>query len=105
VREPLPVVVRAAESTESRGRLYHRARDRGHAATILRHATRRRLTQHLALGSEAPIPEIVHAVAARTGRRTDEVHDLLAPATVANDSALADLGRRLLQLEDEVRPR
>ena len=105
VREPLPVVVRAAESTESRGRLYHRARDRGHAATILRHATRRRLTQHLALGSEAPVPEIVHAVAARTGRRTDEVHDLLAPATVANDSALADLGRRLLQLEDEVRPR
>jgi hypothetical protein len=97
--------VRAAESTESRGRLYHRARDRGHAATILRHATRRRLTQHLALGSEAPVPEIVHAVAARTGRRTDEVHDLLAPATVANDSALADLGRRLLQLEDEVRPR
>jgi hypothetical protein len=44
-------------------------------------------------------------VAARTGRRTDEVHDLLAPAPVANDSALADLGRRLLQLEDEVRPR
>jgi hypothetical protein len=44
-------------------------------------------------------------VAARTGRRTDEVDDLLAPATVTNDSALADLGRRLLQLEDEVRPR
>ncbi len=55
--------------------------------------------------SDAPMSEIVHAVAARTGRRTDEVHALLAPATVANDSALADLGRRLLQLEDEVRRR
>jgi hypothetical protein len=98
-------VVRAAESTESRGRLYHRARDRGHAATILRHATQRRLAEHLALRPEAPMPEIVRAVAARTGRRTGEVHDLLAPATVTNDSALADLGRRLLQLEDEVRPR
>lgn len=105
VREPMPVVVRAAESTESRGRLYHRARDRGHAATILRHATQRRLAEHLALRPDEPLPEIVRAVAARTGRRTDEVHDLLAPATVANDSALADLGRRLLQLEDEVRPR
>ena len=71
VREPMPVVVRAAESTESRGRLYHRARDRGHAATILRHATQRRLAEHLALRPEAPMPEIVRAVAARTGRRTE----------------------------------
>ena len=105
VREPLPVVVRASESTESRGRLYHRARDRSHAASILRQASRRRLAEHLALRSDAPLPEVLHAVADRTGRRTDDVHDLLAPAAVPNDSALADLGRRLLQLEDEVRTR
>ncbi len=105
VHEPLPVVVRAAESTESRGRLYHRARDRSHAATILRGATRRRLGEQLALGSDAPLHEVALAVAGRTGRRADDVHGLLAPDSVTNDSALADLGRRLLQLEDEVRTR
>ncbi len=105
VREPLPVVVRASESTESRGRLYHRARDRGHAANILRRATQRRLADQLALRADAPLHEVVTAVADRTGRRTDELHTLLAPDTVTNDSTLADLGRRLLQLEDEVRTR
>ena len=105
VCEPLPVVVRASESTESRGRLYQRARDRGHAATILRRATQRRLAEQLALRSDAPLHEVVPAVAARTGRRTEDLQQLLAPDTVTNDSALADLGRRLLQLEDEVRTR
>ncbi|EYR62692.1 hypothetical protein N866_05845, partial [Actinotalea ferrariae CF5-4] len=36
VSEPLPVVVRAAETTIGRGRLYRRARSRGHAAAALR---------------------------------------------------------------------
>ena len=36
VREPLPVVVRAIETTESRGRLYRRAGDRARAAAVLR---------------------------------------------------------------------
>ncbi|MCW2795587.1 DUF4350 domain-containing protein, partial [Nocardioides sp.] len=36
--EPLPVVVKAIETTRSRGRLYRKAGDRGHAATALREA-------------------------------------------------------------------
>src|SRR5690606_24859502 len=36
VAEELPVVVRAAETTRGRGRLYRRARSRGHAAAGLR---------------------------------------------------------------------
>lgn len=102
VREPLPVVVRATETTESRGRLYHRARDRDHAGTILRTATRRRLADLLALPPDAPVPEVVVAVAARTRRDPHEVHRLLTPARVATDSDLAELGRQLLRLEDEV---
>ena len=43
VTEPLPVVVRAAESTRSRGRIYHRTSDRQHAAAVLVGASRRRL--------------------------------------------------------------
>ena len=39
--EPLPVVVRAIETTRSRGRLYRRADDRAHAAATLRSADTR----------------------------------------------------------------
>ena len=38
--EPLPVVVRAVETTRSLGRLYRRAGDRGHAAASLRRSAR-----------------------------------------------------------------
>ncbi|HEX6336426.1 MAG TPA: DUF4350 domain-containing protein, partial [Jiangellaceae bacterium] len=38
VTEPLPVIVRAAETTEGRARLYRRGRARGHAAATLREA-------------------------------------------------------------------
>lgn len=41
--EPLPVVVRAAETARSRGRMYRRADDRAHAAAALRAAARRDL--------------------------------------------------------------
>ena len=51
VVEPLPVVVKAVESTRGRGRLYARVRDRPHAAGILRAATRRRLAARLRLGA------------------------------------------------------
>ena len=39
VTEPLPVVVRAVESTRSRGRIYRRTQDRQHAAAVLVRAT------------------------------------------------------------------
>lgn len=103
VREPIPVVIRAAEATRSRGRLYHRARDREHAAVILRRATRHRLGEWLALPSDAPWYLVADAAAARAGRPVDEVRSLLGETSVPDDSRLADLGRQLLRLEDEVR--
>lgn len=102
VREPLPVVIRAAESTESRGRLYRKTRDRDHSAAILRQATRRRLAGQLAVRADAPVPDLAVAVAGRSGRDLDDVRRLLSDAPVPNDSALADLGRQLLRLESEV---
>ena len=53
--EPLPVVVRAVETTRSLGRLYRRAGDRGHAAAVA--APRPRgpgCAERLRLGSAAP---------------------------------------------------
>ena len=40
VTEPLPVTVKAIETTQSRGRLYRKAGDRAHAAQALRRAAR-----------------------------------------------------------------
>ncbi|THJ07386.1 DUF4350 domain-containing protein, partial [Nocardioides sp.] len=47
--EPLPVVVRAVETTRSRGRMYRKSRDRAHAAQGLRSATCAALAARLRL--------------------------------------------------------
>ena len=69
VREPLPVVVRAIETTESRGRLYRRAGDRARAAAVLRSGTADRLARRLALGRGAgPAAAGARRAARATGR-------------------------------------
>ena len=103
VTEPLPVVVRAAESTRSRGRMYHRTNDRQHAAAVLVEASRRRLTDLLRLPRGTDLGVLVTAVAVRTGRDPRAVHELLAVPLVGKDSQLVELGQRLNQLENEVR--
>ncbi|GAA4674222.1 DUF4350 domain-containing protein [Nocardioides nanhaiensis] len=109
--EPLPVVVKAVETTLSRGRLYRRAGDRAHAATALRTATRRRLTARLGLDRrEATVtgtdPDaLVRRIAEHTGRESDAVAALLgagaAPPTT--DRQLVQLATDLHTLEEEVR--
>ena len=107
VREPLPVVVRAASSTESRGRpLTHRNRDRGHAGQLT--------PGHADAAPAHPAPRSrLRGADPRDRARRGRPHPVAVPTRsttcshpppLANDSALADLGRRLLQLEDEVRP-
>jgi uncharacterized protein DUF4350 len=103
VTEPLPVVVRAAESTRSRGQIYHRTRDRQHAAAVLVEASRRRLTEVLRLPRGTSLEGLVLAVAARTRRDPRAVHEMLAVPLVGKDSQLVELGQRLTQLENEVR--
>lgn len=101
--EPLPVTVRATESTRSRGRLYHRAHDRAHAATALRTALLADAARHLGLGAATP-GTVAEAVAARTGRHLDEVATLLLdPAPPATDAALTQLATDLATLDREVR--
>ena len=107
VTEPLPVVVRAVESTQSRGRIYRRTGDRQHAAHVLVEATRRRLLETLRLPRDTATATLVAAVAARTGRDEPAVHALLtappAGPTMTKDSRLVELGQSLLELENEVR--
>lgn len=103
VTEPLPVVVRAIETTESRGRLYRRAGDRGRALAVLRADTQRRLTTYLGLGPSTPVHEVAHAVADATGRPVDAVLAVLDGGPPTSDDALLQTADQLASLEEEVR--
>ncbi len=103
--EPLPVVVRAVETTRSRGRMYRTADDRGYAAAALRTAARRRLADHLRLGRGASEADVVTAVARQTGRREAEVGTRLSSQgfVPTTDQGLVQLAQDLTQLDREVR--
>ncbi len=103
VREPLPVVIRAVETTESRGRLYRHARDATRAALVLQDATRTRLAGYLGLPARGPADPLVRAVAAATGRPVLEVGSLLAGPPPSTDAQLLGLAAELAALEEEVR--
>ncbi|MEU6134514.1 DUF4350 domain-containing protein [Nocardioides sp. NPDC047086] len=101
--EPLPVHVRAGETTRSLGRLYRRSGDRTHAASTLRQAARTRLARRLRLGRHATPEAVVRAVVQHTGRPDLEVSALLTDAPIQNDQDLITLANALAALEEEVR--
>lgn len=103
VTEPLPVVVRAAETTEGRGRLYRRAHDRGRSVDILRAGTSRRLARRLGLGRAAVDPDaLVDATSRATGLETDHVRQILLGPVEDTDAALIRCAQQLTDLEDKV---
>lgn len=102
VVEPLPVVVRAAETAEGRARLYRRARAVDHAANELRRATIRRLLPMLGLTTEAAV---VEQVAERTGRSGADVQAVLYGPPPVTEQALVQLADALDELTNEVRTR
>lgn len=104
--EPLPVVVRAVETTRSLGRLYRRAGDRAHAAAALRRSARSRCASRLRLGSRFDPAGLVREVARRTGRPETEVAQLLDPPPgdpgPTTDRDLIHLAQALAELDREV---
>jgi hypothetical protein len=104
VTEPLPVVVRAAETTRGRGRLYRAARSHGHAGAALRAGAADRLARRLGLPRSADAPAVIAAVARAARRDETEVRDLLYGPPPTSDAGLETLARRLDQLESEVHP-
>lgn len=103
--EPLPVVVRAVETTRSRGRMYRRSGDRGHAAGALRRAARADLASRLGLDRRASTAEVVEATARQTGAQPSQVATLLDDTTYtpATDHDLVALAQELARLRKEVR--
>jgi hypothetical protein len=103
VNEPLPVIVRAVETTESRGRMYRKSRDRTRALAVLQQATRRRLATSLGLSATSPISNVAAASAAVSGRDYLDVLRLLESPAAHDDSSLLQLANTLVALEKEVR--
>jgi hypothetical protein len=105
VAEPLPVIVRAAEATEGRARLYRRGRVRGHAGTALRDASSARLRSRLGLPRDTSSQALADAIAGRTGQPPAEISTVLAGPPPSDDGALVELADDLDRLEQEVRTR
>jgi hypothetical protein len=102
VAEELPVVVRASETVEGRGRLYRSRRARDRAASALRTATMQRLLPRLGLGAGAPAPAVVTAVAQRSGADANFVSYHLFGPPPASDTDLLQLARALDEIERQV---
>lgn len=102
VAEPLPVVVRAAETVEGHGRLYQSRRARARAADALRTAVISRAGPAAGLPVGASREAVIAALAPRSGRPPGRVAELLYGRAPESDQALVDLARDLDQFEREV---
>lgn len=101
VPEPLPVVVRAAETAEGRARLYRQARARDRAAATLRTATVRRLARRFEAVGGTP-EQLADRVAEATGRPAAEVRGTLLGPAPTDDASLVRLARALDEIEHDV---
>jgi uncharacterized protein DUF4350 len=102
VAEELPVVVRASETVEGRGRLYRSRRARDRAAAALRTATLHRLSPRLGLSAGSSAPAVVTTVAQRTGTDPGFVSYQLFGPPPGTDNDLLQLARALDELERQV---
>ncbi len=99
VGEPLPVVVRAAETQEGRARLYRQFHTRARAASTLRTSSLRRLAARLAAPPGTTPEQLVVLVAASTGRNQYEVGQTLLGPAPESDGALVALADQLDAIE------
>jgi hypothetical protein len=102
VTEPLPVVVRAAETAEGRARLYRRAGATDHAATALRRSTIDKLIPLLGLTSDATPEAVADRAADRACRDASAVRTILCGPPPVTEQALVDLADELDRLAEEI---
>ncbi len=105
VAEPLPVVVRAVEVVEGRGRLYRQGSARASAAAALRTGALQRLLPALGLGratntddTERGAAVLAQTVSVRSGWPVEAVRRLLYGPAPADEVALVNLAGELDRL-------
>ncbi|RAV09134.1 hypothetical protein DQP55_17960 [Mycolicibacterium sp. GF69] len=102
VAERLPVVVRASETVEGRGRLYRSRRARDSAADALRTAALQRMRPRLGLGADNDPTAVVQAVCAHCGVHPQTVARILFGPPPGDDAELVNLARELDNIERQV---
>ena len=102
VAEQLPVVVRASETVEGRGKLYRSRRASDRAADALRTATLQRLLPRLGLEPNAEQAAIVATIAQRSGQDPNHVGHALFGPPPATDDDLVNLANALDNIERQV---
>ena len=102
VAEHLPVVVRASETAEGRGRLYRSRRASDRAAEALRTATLQRLLPRLGLGPNAEPAAIIQTIAQRSAGDPNVVGHALFGPPPATDTDLVNLAHALDNIERQV---
>ncbi|MFC8038670.1 DUF4350 domain-containing protein [Paenarthrobacter sp. NPDC057355] len=105
VFEPLPVVVKAAETAEGRARLYQDARAINRAAGNLRAGTLTRLARHFNLGADATADAVVDAAARRLERPGPEVRSVLVDFMPGTEGQLVQWAQELERMEEEAKNR
>ncbi|MEJ1113880.1 DUF4350 domain-containing protein [Paenarthrobacter sp. CCNWLY172] len=105
VFEPLPVVVKAAETAEGRARLYQDSRAVGRAAENLRAGTLARLARHFNLGADATPEAIVDASARHVERPASEVRSVLLDIRPENEGQLVQWAQQIERIEQEATAR
>lgn len=102
VAEDLPVVVRASETVEGRGRLYRSRRARDRAASALRTASLRRVQPRVGLGAQPDPTAVVETIARRTGYDPAALQYALFGGAPSDDAGLVTLARLLDDIERQV---
>jgi hypothetical protein len=102
VAEDLPVVVRASETVEGRGRLYRSRRARDRAASSLRTASLARLLPRLGLGAQSDPAAVVETIARRVQYEPIAVEYALFGRPPTDDAELVNLARLLDDIERQV---
>lgn len=102
VAEKLPVVVRASETVEGRGRLYRSRRARDQAADALRTAALQRMLPRLGLTVSTAPPAVVAAVSERCTKSPEAVQYILFGPSPSSDDELLNLSHELDDIERQV---
>ncbi|NMO03441.1 DUF4350 domain-containing protein [Gordonia sp. TBRC 11910] len=105
VVEPLPAVVKAIETTQARGRLYHRAGDVPRAGKQLRDHTIRRLTKSLGLPTRTDVTIVIDTAATASGAERAWLAHLLAGPLPGTEDQLLSYANDLSRIEEEVHRR
>lgn len=100
--EPLPVVVRAAETAEGRARLYQDSGATAHAAANLRAATLARMARRLRVDRSVAPGEIIDAASRHGGRSRAELQQRLIDYTPTTNRELVLWAQEILDLEKEI---